>query len=334
MTAVRPVLDSATLRRAVVSATYAPSVYNSQPWRWRTSPSDGIDLFADPTRRLITTDSEGRDLLLSCGAALNHLVVALAGLGWSAEVTRLPDPEDIHHLAHIRPRAASPTAEMAALAAVIPHRRTDRRRFSAVAVEAPLLDSLAAEAAIHDTELHVARGTTRDRLIAIITESAGLQQQQLGYAAEAATWTSRHVGSGDGIQAGNVTVPGLQRPGDIPMRPYPHSSLAQPPHSLDHHDASVLIVLTTASDDPGAVLRAGEATSAVLLAATSHGVASTPLSQPLEISQTRRSISTDIGGLERFPQLLIRLGWPLPDAPALPPVPRRSLDFVLEELKT
>jgi nitroreductase len=105
--------DEATLFRALESAVRAPSVYNSQPWRWRVDPAIGIDLFADHDRHLITIDTDGRDLLLSCGAALEHLVVALAGLGWSAQVDRFPDPEDSDHLARVQPTEATPSTDLA-----------------------------------------------------------------------------------------------------------------------------------------------------------------------------------------------------------------------------
>ncbi|HEY2206868.1 MAG TPA: nitroreductase family protein, partial [Pseudonocardia sp.] len=323
--------DAATLRGAVASAIRAPSVYNSQPWRWRASTSDGIDLFADPNRHLITTDPDGRDLLLSCGAALHHLTVALAALGWTTRVARLPDPENLHHLARVSLPARTGTVdpEAARLAEAIPRRRTDRGRFGPQPVPAHLLDTLVAQADAHGARLHVVSGTARRRLISLIAESASLQQQQLGYAAEAARWTGRHTGSGDGIRPANLVAPGVGRSGDVPMRPSPRPGVARPTHALEHDDASVLAVLTTASDERGAVLRAGEATSAVLLTATAHGLASTPLSQPLEVAGTRTAIGTELVGADRFAQLVLRVGRAFPDAPELPPSPRRPLRSVL-----
>jgi hypothetical protein len=68
-------------QRAVVSlATRAPSIHNSQPWQWRLADSS-MHLFADTSRLLPATDPDGRDLLLSCGATLHHLRVALAAEG-------------------------------------------------------------------------------------------------------------------------------------------------------------------------------------------------------------------------------------------------------------
>ena len=81
-------------------ACRAPSVHNTQPWRWRAREST-VDLFADYTRQLVYADPTRRDLMISCGAALHHLQVAAAGLGWAARVTRFPDPSEERHVATI-----------------------------------------------------------------------------------------------------------------------------------------------------------------------------------------------------------------------------------------
>lgn len=320
--------DQVALDAALGSAVRAPSVYNSQPWRWRASTSDGVDLFADPDRRLSTVDADGRDLLISCGAALHHLVVALAGLGWSARVERFPDPENIHHLAHVQPVLFAPSPELVRLARVIALRRTDRRRFSATPLGTNLLEALTGPAEQCGTELHlVAAGAPRRRLLALITRSGGLQRQQLGYASELARWTGRYAGAGDGITAGTV-ADGPSHPGEVPMRAFTRGSLAQSPHSLEHTDASVLMVCSSDTDDQLGALRAGEATSAVLLTATDIGLATTPLSQPLEVTETRAAIRGHIVGPQSFPQILLRVGWPQPGCAELPPTPRRGLDRI------
>jgi hypothetical protein len=217
------------------------------------------------------------------------------------------------------------------MAEAIPHRRTDRRRFGPEPVETALLDALAETAGQHRTHVHPASGAARTRLIEIISESAALQLQQPGYAAENAKWSSRYAASADGIQPGNaVAGPGAERRGDIPMRPSPHALLGQPPHGLDDDDASALIVLSTDGDDHLARLRAGEAASAVLLTATNQGIATTPLSQPLEITETRNSISAHFAGHGQFAQLVIRLGRPQPGTQDLAPSSRRALRFVLD----
>ena len=82
-------------------------------------------------------------------------------------------------------------------------------------------------------------------------------------------------------------------------------------------------------DDRLARLRAGEATSVVLLTATAMGLASCPITEPLEIGETREAIRADVFGDSGYPQMLLRVGWAPINADPLPATPRRDLgDFV------
>jgi nitroreductase len=88
-------------------------------------------------------------------------------------------------------------------------------------------------------------------------------------------------------------------------------------------------VLATHGDKPIDRLRAGEAMSAVLLAATQLGLATTPLSQAIEVGVTRKERQHQVLHIPEHPQLIVRIGWPATAAAALPPTPRRSLRSVL-----
>jgi len=113
------------LDEAVKHALRAPSVHNTQPWRWHIDTADGVvELYADQGRRLSATDPDGRDLLISCGAALDHLVVTLAHAGLQATTLRFPDPENSAHLATVQ---VSGTRDAEA-ADGIPSPRSHRRR--------------------------------------------------------------------------------------------------------------------------------------------------------------------------------------------------------------
>jgi hypothetical protein len=284
--------DEVVLRRAVDGAARAPSVHDSQPWRWRVGP-DGADLFAHPPAGAAEDD---RDVLLSCGAVLHHLLVALAGLGSSARVDRLPDPDRPDHLARVRPVDAPPSTGAARLAGAIGERRTDRRRFSSRPPDAAVLDVLVRTAGSWGAHLHVVGpGDARRRLVELMGRAVPLRRQQADYAAALA----RHTGGPAGVG-----------PRD--------------PHSVEHVDASVLAVLSGLDDDRLHVLRAGEAMSAVLLAATDLGLATTPMSRPLAAPRTRASIASQVLHLRSSPQAVLRVGLPHPLSPALPPTPRRS----------
>src|SRR6188472_853778 len=93
-------VDAEVIRNAVRLACRAPSLHNSQPWRW-VLEGDSLQLFADPNRVVRRTDRSGREALISCGVVLDHLRVAMAAAGWTANVDRFPNPINRRHLASV-----------------------------------------------------------------------------------------------------------------------------------------------------------------------------------------------------------------------------------------
>lgn len=134
-------------------AARAPSAQNSQPWRWRVS-REGVHLYANRSRQLGDTDSDRRDVLLSCGAVLDHCVVAFAAQGWQSRLRRFPGA-DRDHLALIEVIEAPATEPSRELAVAIPHRRADRRRYRADPIPPGTLELLAVRAARRQATLAV-----------------------------------------------------------------------------------------------------------------------------------------------------------------------------------
>ncbi|MFC9439609.1 NAD(P)H nitroreductase [Nocardia sp. NPDC057030] len=119
--------DDHTLRAALALAVRAPSVQNAQPWRFRISDR-GVGVYLDPTRVRPPTDAMRRAAVVSCGAALHHLRIALAAAGWSAVVRRLPEPADRDHLASIELVPHRPTTLERSLSNAITRRHSDTRK--------------------------------------------------------------------------------------------------------------------------------------------------------------------------------------------------------------
>jgi hypothetical protein len=132
------------------------------------------------------------------------------------------------------------------------------------------------------------------------------------------------------VPARNVAAPPRGATAATGLRRFGRSALAQPPlqPGVTPDDAARFLVLATGADDVEARLRAGEATSAVLLAATRLGLATTPLSQALELASTRRRMRTGVLRIPEHPQLVLRIGRPATDAAELPLTPRRPLSSV------
>jgi hypothetical protein len=314
--------DATTVRTILTLASRAPSVHNTQPWRWRVDEA-ALHLYSDAGRQLPNTDPEGRDLILSCGAALNHCVIALAAHGWRAKVTRFPDPAEPSHLASIEVAGCHADSLDIALAAAIPRRRTDRRHYSSWPVPVGDIALMAARAARIGVTL--CQVDDIDKLHKIVSQSIW-DHLTHDYLVELTEWSGRYA-SVAGVPARNVPVSDPRA--KIPGRLFAGPALAMPPGSSPAEDNAVVLALGTKTDDRLAQLRAGEATSVVLLTATSMGLASCPVTEPLEIAETREAVHADIFGAGNHPQMLLRVGWAAINADPLPATPRRELSELI-----
>ncbi|MHC9292200.1 Acg family FMN-binding oxidoreductase [Mycobacterium sp. LTG2003] len=289
--------DAETVQTALSLAVRAPSVHNSQPWRWRVG-ADRLYLYADRTQHLPATDPDGRDLMLSCGATLHHCVVALAALGYRATVHRFPDPTDPDLLAMLTVGPSVPIDADLTLAAAIGRRHTDRRHYSDREVSPADIALMGARAA--RTGVTLRRVESFTELSRIMDEAVSHHISDREYLNELARWSGRFASRGS-----------------------TGSALAQPARPATISDQGVVVALGTRDDDDLARLRAGEATSLVLLTATALGLSTCPITEPLEVAQTRAALRDEIFDCREHPQMLIRVGWSVDDADPLPDTPRR-----------
>ncbi|MEV0567805.1 nitroreductase [Dactylosporangium sp. NPDC050588] len=312
------------LRYAAEEATRAPSVLNTQPWRWHVG-EDGLDLHADRTRQLHAIDPAGRLLILSCGAALHHARVALAASGINPSVRRYPDAADPDLLARVRSGGIQPVrAEDAAAADAMRQRKTDRRPFLASGpATGDTLDALHAAATAEDATLHRIDGDQIAYLRAAEHGAQIIEAKDERRREELREWTGRPAEEGDGVPPETVAGP---TPRPVPLRGFGLGDRAAlTPGTGDDRSAGYLL-LATRTDEPAAWLRAGEAVSAVWLTAISLGLAVSPMSDAVEVPGARallRSLLPHGGN----PQLVLRVG---ADPGSPPPAsPRRPTGDVI-----
>jgi hypothetical protein len=328
MTMTTPIRPRAqALRQAAVRATLAPSVHNTQPWRFVIG-RDTLEVHADRTRQLRILDPTGRQLLISCGCALLNARVALAGAGHDAVVERFPDPGRPTLLARVR-TGDEPVdwRPLANLDPVIEHRQSNRRRFSDDPVPQDLVHELVAAAAAEEAQLFQIAQPEHRSITALLSQEADrLENADPGYRAELRAWTSADANRRDGVPA--IAVPHVEGSADddIPIRDFDTTGMGWLPGRTRSSMSQCLLLLGTPGDRPAAWLRAGEALERVLLEATLRGYAASLFTQVIEVPRTRYLLRAELG-IDMNPHVLLRIG----HAPKTPASRRRRLVEVLSE---
>jgi hypothetical protein len=294
----------------VGTAARAPSVHNTQPWRFYVSRYS-IELYADPSRKL-RVDPVGREMIISCGAALFGLRLAVRSLGYLPEVELLPDPPRL--LARVRLGAEAPMtdAEWRMLQA-LPHRHTHRGPFDARPLPDGLLAGLQRDAFAEGATLAlVDSALSYQRLADIVTAASRRQDLDPVARDEVRRWI-RPTGSTarDGVPARAV-----------PARPFPEWADGQRGRlrqrdfdqgrglgtlPVEGPSAAATAVLVTRGDGQADWLRAGQALHRMLAHAADRWVFASLYTQPMEAAAIRDLIRTRLT-LPGFPQMLLQLG--------------------------
>lgn len=317
----------AQLRAVVAFGVQAPSGHNSQPWAFRVH--DGVlDLFADRTRALPVVDPDDRELIISCGAALLNMRIALQRFGHDAEVTVLPEAADPDLLARVRlGRAHQPTDDEQALFNAIPRRRTYRHPFEDRAVAADLLRMLQAAAEREGAWLHALTAADERRALAeVIAEGDRRQMAERSFRRELAVWTHPdRAKSRDGMPGSALGLSALMATvGPLAIRTFDIGK-GRAAWDLELAQRSpALVVLGTRGDGVADWLAVGQALQRVLLRACVDDVFASFLNQPIEVPALRGKVRALVGETGQ-PQVLLRLGYGHPGRPS----PRREVGDVL-----
>lgn len=269
------------LATAVAAAGLAPSIHDTQPWRWRMT-GDGLDLHLESSRLPDLTELEARLATLSCGAALHHARVSLAAQGWRATVTRMPDPARPEHLARLQADNPAPTpieTLTVRRGQTIGLRHTERRPLSGRRISPDALTAIITAVHAEGSLLHVLYPNQVISLAAAADHAQRAETHETRWLAELAYWTGG-------------------------TRDFGHEG---EPHLSTQHDRSALFaILYDRGDQPLNWLRAGEALSAAWLTATEIGVSLLPLSAAIEMASTRQAIRILLANVGH-PYLVLRL---------------------------
>jgi nitroreductase len=297
---------------ALAAAGHAPSLHNSQPWRFRLT-EEVIELYQDSDRALGAADPDGRELRLACGAALFNLRLALHGCEIQPIVTLLPDRERPQLLAAVRRGGWKlSTPEQDRLLRAIPSRHTNRRPFSATSVAASEQHALRRAALREGAALHVVdQIEQRGRLRAMAAQAHAEQMADPAFRAELEAWTAVSAERTDGVPA--YAGGPLREPQDTwVLRDFTAGTGPTRVPGGDFEEDPLIAVLIPHLSGAYGDLEAGQALQRILLTATSMGVACSFVSQLIEVDHVREELRRMIGAAGS-PSAVLRLGygWPI-----------------------
>lgn len=311
------------LETVVSAAVRAPSVLNTQPWKFRASGS-AIDVWADPTRSLGHLDPQGRELLMSCGAAVLNLRLAVAALGRAVSHRLLPQPSEPTWVANVQVGGRyEPTAAERRLHAAIPNRRASRHPFDRVDVPDEVVTRLAEAAGAEGARLEAPPTWHRAALAKLVRDADRRQRDNPDVVQDIRQWTGDGATATEGVPTDHFG-PKAADPTSL-VRDFSLGHHVPDRESKDFGEEGLLLVLLTDHDGPIDRVRAGQALERVWLEATDAGVSLTMLTQPKEVPELRpwlRDPSSPWGS----PQALLRIGY----GPTPPATSRRPLTEVLE----
>jgi len=316
------------LAHAAARAVLAPSVHNTQPWRFILGPRS-LEIRRDETRQLSVLDPSGRQQTISCGCALYNVRVGLHRFGFASVVDRFPDPADPGLVARVTidEDGQVPPGPWAELDSAIDDRHTNRRRFADEPVPSEIVDDLVRAAADEGAELVVPiRLEHRLALGSLSREADREQNADPAYRAELRAWTTDDPRRPDGVPASAVPHVDGAAIDDVPIRDFDTHGIGWLP--VDTHSSldQCLLVLTTQADDAPSWVQAGEALEHLWLELTRRGYAASLLTQVIEVSWTRAALREQLA-LTTYPHILLRVG----RAPATEPTRRRPMADVVSE---
>jgi nitroreductase len=318
----RPLADAGIARRIVEAAGAAPSIHNTQPWRFRVAGDDLLEIHGDPERMLWVADAHGRALHLSCGAALFNLSLVARTTGAKPLVWPLPDPRAEPTLmasVQLTPGRAATLGEREMFDSIW-QRHTSRAPFSGQRIPDAVWVALEQAASTEFALLRPLDAADAAQVLRIAADAERELAEDFDHRVELARW----IGT-DGDDGVPTTALGSRPDRDpAPVRDLGRASPTTALPSGSYEPRPQLAVLATARDDPADWLRAGQALQRVLLTATVSGLAASFLYQPIELHDMRQS--TGWWPWPEYPQIILRLGY----GPAGAGSPKRGVEDILD----
>ncbi|MEO8036587.1 MAG: hypothetical protein ABI837_19270 [Acidobacteriota bacterium] len=287
-------------------AVLAPSSHNQQPWSFRIT-DQGVEVFADATRRLPVIDPDDREMTISIGAAIANLRVAAAHFGFESTAL-FPEAGGTGAVATIAlQEAPTPDERRKSLFHSIKLRHTNRMPFDEKTLDPAALSRVLDVVEEYPDTFHIVYRQDQQRAADLIAVADQLLMADAAYRSELAACLNTATGAEDGLTGDALGIPAtIAAAAPFVLRHVDLGSV-QARHDQKLTMSSAALVVVTADDDAISLLRAGEALEYLLLTITGAGLQYSFLNAPIQRAELRARV--DQLSSSRFPaQLIVRIG--------------------------
>ncbi len=285
-------------------AILAPSSHNSQPWKFNVS-GDEIRLYADESRWLKVADADQRELYISLGCALENLLVAAEHFGYSYNVTYFPgntsSKEDLVAIVKLAPEPGGQPSRDPRLFDAILTRHTNRKPYENTAILESALQMLQNQSADEDIKIYLTSDKkTINDFGGLVVRADKIQYADPNYRSELGYWLGQGVMGPTGIQAKIAQLyVVLLDAGSGQMKEDAELVNSTP----------VLGFISSKENDRVSQIKAGQLFERIWLAAEAEGIRLQPMSQVLEVPETKVKLAEMVIEKGKYPQQTFRLGY-------------------------
>lgn len=298
-------------------AILAPSSHNSQPWKFNVT-NDSILIFADKSRRLQVADADQRELYISIGCALENLIIAADHFGYNCSVAYFPGEEGLAARVALLP-AATPSEDPRLFPAML-SRQTNRNPYELRSIPEADLEKVRSLCSDADVDIFITSDSgVKKSFRDFVVQANGIQYSDANFKSELGHWLGQGVMGPTGINAKMAQMAVVF----LDMGPEQSKKDSELINSTTY-----LGFISTSNNDSISALKAGRALERFWLAATALGIRLHPMSQALEVAQTKANLTALLPAQSerRQVQQVFRLGYA---RPATEHSTRRPLQEVL-----
>ena len=308
-------------------AILAPSGHNSQPWAFKIE-NNSVLIFAESSRHLVKSDTNGRQLYISLGCAIENIVIAADYYGFSTAVTLLPDSKNQDLAARVTfSRASEKTSDKDHLIFSIPERFNNRSMYENRVQPKEVLNTISQ---LQTTNLSINFFISEQKNIAAdVAIEAGItamdnkdfREELSGYVKN--NFTSSKVGM-PAFGMGIPTLVSLLVPTMIKRFNINRMKNKQDKALLKKF-TPIIGVISTEGDVKPDWLNAGRIYERIALMAVSNGFCTAVWASPIQIADYYRKLQSILRTNFR-PQVFFRMGY---SGKNIPHSPRLSVEEVL-----